>query len=236
MSFFTTFDFYRPTPPPRIDGLDLARFLKAFAGLGVSTDLSLPSKVRFGHSIDQDEKPSHWVENHGLIGRMCGIEWDVIEKPESLEALAALLATHRKPVYRADLYLGGVAPHLFPFIHRQPSAENDRALTPFDWWLTLGPIETSDLGADDSFLVGWMSVGLGGDGYLYPWTFRDWIASAERSPEIRAVQQLCRTLWPVDPSPPRRKVVRGRKRMGKLWPYDRLDPPQDWFWGIDETG
>jgi hypothetical protein len=67
-------------------------------------------------------------------------------------------------------------------------------------------------------------------------------------PELRAVTDVCRRRFPVDPdgaptvmeklTPERRKArVRTlRQRMGDLWPLHELDAPWDWYWGVAETG
>jgi hypothetical protein len=103
------------------------------------------------------------------------------------------------------------------------------------WFMEIGPIISCDLGSEDLFHVGWLSVSLSGYGYLYPWTFAELVQRAEGDSSIRRVTELCRATWPVEAGRRDRRQKTLRKRMGDLWPYPEIDRPWDWYWGLSES-
>ena len=246
MSFETTLSFYRPTAPPEIHGLGLAGFVSAFDALGVANDgpgVTLAYEIRFGRSVDQDDRPTDWLEpvlegpTGGGIYGIRSVDFDAEGTAPSLKDLAgALAALGGRPIYRANLTLGLVVDPVYDGLSRGPSEENEVGLGLDSWSMEVGPIVCFDLATEEPWHVGWIAVQIGGPGYLYPWTFRDLVDRAEAIAEIRGVADLCRGTWPVAAASPPRRVVKARKAMGDLWPYPRADPPWDWFWGLQESG
>jgi len=106
---------------------------------------------------------------------------------------------------------------------------NSEGFVPDSCSIEIGPIQAGRYG---EFGIGWIAVGLAGNGYLFPWTLPDLIARAESESSVQALMQLCRQTWPVAPGTPDVKVQSLREQMGKYWPYDRLDLPWDWYWGL----
>ena len=241
MSFDTTLWFYQPVSPPTLTGADLAGFVSAFASLGLSGDEE-PFRygIKFGRSIDQDEEPTTLWEPampDGLISTLIWPEYDAeASDVASLDLLAESLAELSGTIYRADLGLGRIKADLFKQIRRERSEENDQDLSLEDWSLTAGPILSHSLGSEHTFMVGWIAVGLYGNGYLFPWSFRDLIDRAESIAPIRDLMDLCRRTWPVPRVAPDPETIEARRTMGELWPYPRLDGPWDWAWGIGESG
>ena len=201
-------------------------------------------EVRFGSSIDQDDKPTNWPEpvlegpSGGGIFATRTIDYDAQDTDlPSLPDLAGALATlGRRMIYRANLSLGHVVLPIYEGLRREASAENEVSLGLDSWSLEVGPIVSYDLATEEPYHVGWVAVQMGGYGYLYPWKFRDLISRAEALPSLQALTNLCRRTWPVAPGPPPRNVVEARKAMGDLWPYHRADQPWDWSWGLQEAG
>jgi len=242
MAFFTALSLYRPTKPPIVTGCDLAKFVEAFRDLCVSANVaSISVQLKFGEAIDRDEHPT-WTEEkiegktHATLSVLHEIGWDVDSSCESLSRMRDTLIRHPKPIYRAFLSLGAATNDIIEHLSRRNSPENPHDLSLDAWGLELGPYEVCDLGADNSYLVGWMDLGISGYGYLYPWTFRDLIQRAEELPQLIRLRELCRTTWPVAPQLPDSRKKRLRKQMGSLWPYDDLTKPSDWFWGLNESG
>jgi hypothetical protein len=247
MSFYTTLAFYRPSAPPQITATDLAGFVASFAALGVADDRKgarFGFEVRFGTSIDQDDKPTDWHEpvletpSGGGIYATRTIAYDAQNAElRSLSDLGgALSALGRRKIYRANLSLGPVVRPVYEGLRREATAENEVSLSLDSWSLEVGPILSYDLATEEPYHVGWVAVQVGGYGYLYPWTFYDLITRAEAISPLQALTDLCRRTWPVAPGPPPRKVVKVRKAMGDLWPYPRADQPWEWSWGLQETG
>lgn len=238
MSFYTSLQYYRPTRPPRVTGDSLARFVAAFAGLDVAEDNGpLTVEVKFGEAIDQDDRPSAWDEPvYETISVVREIDWDVEVHCASPRAVAAALKGHDRPVYRAHIQLGQATADIRLRMGRVGSPENEVDLRLSDWSLEVGPVVAFDLGSEELFQVGWISIGLSGYGYLYPWTFAELVRRAEDHPAIRQMTELCRATWPVQSGRPDRQTKRLRKRMGDLWPYREIDRPWDWYWGLCESG
>ncbi len=237
MSSYTSLDFYRPTAPPIITGEQLARFVRAFAKLGVSTDgYPMTIELKFGKAIDQDEKPSlEYEQVYKTIWAPKESDLDLEEERRSLKSVSSVLSGKKKTIYRAFIGLGAATKEIFDHLARIKSPENETDLTLDSWSLQIDPIMSSSLGSDDQFFVGWISVGISGYGYLYPWTPADLVRRAESHPGIRKVKMLCQKTWPVESGEPNQQVKKLRKRMGALWPYDRVDIQWDWYWGIEET-
>src|SRR3954470_19366487 len=96
MPFYTTLHYYRPTEPPRITGDSLAEFVADFEGLKVTeVDGPLTIQVKFGESIDQDERSAEWQEPvYETISVVREIDWDLEVQCPSLRAVADALAGH----------------------------------------------------------------------------------------------------------------------------------------------
>jgi hypothetical protein len=221
----------------------LAQFVSAFGTLGVSDGLKgagFGFEVRYGRSIDQDDKPTHWDEpvlegpSGGGIYVASAISYDAEDTDlTSLHELAAALTDlGARTIYRANLSLGHVVRPLFEALRQEPSKENEVGLGLDTWSMELGPVMSCNLATERPYHVGWIAVSLSGFGYLHPRSFRDLIERAEALEPIRALLGLCRTTWPVAPRRPSRRVVKACKAMAELWPYARPDQPSDWFWGI----
>jgi hypothetical protein len=238
MSFQTDLIFYRPTEPPLVNGAALAAFVRAFAGLGVVGEgARFNVHVKFGERIDQDDRPFTWEEPiNEVISTYGEIDWDIDESPETLEAAATLLEGETRPFYRGFLSLGEATDEVSSALERSGSPENDIDLSLSAWFLTICPVTIFNLGTETPFLVGWISMNLSGNGYLYPWTFAELLARAESSLAIGRVVELCRATWPVPRVNPDLAMQRLRSQMGDLWPYSDVGRPWDWYWGLAESG
>jgi hypothetical protein len=261
MAFFTSFFLYRPTKPPRVRPAELARFVEAVAETGVvAPGHKLPTELKFGAAIDHDDKD---MAIRTRVGRglytIRDKPWDAREEPNSIGELA-VLRRYDRPIYRAHLHLGGIEADLAAYMNSTEGFPEEPNLRLEDWSLTIEPIETHWLGSDHSYVVGWIKLGMSGYGYLYPLTPADLVRRAQTHPKLVALRELCRAIWPVTPGPvrvplwwrlphrrrrhaqdmrggvPSRRVRKLRERMGDLWPYDSLERPFDWEWGIGETG
>ncbi|WP_165068796.1 hypothetical protein [Paludisphaera rhizosphaerae] len=254
MSFQTSLLLYRPQPPRDLTAAKLAGFVREFAALGLSEPDFLSFKIKFGKSVAQDSRPTAWDEpvpgTRGCISTWREIEYDAEDSgiPDLARLADALDALPAKPIYRAWVSLGDPTRPVYEALWREPSEENDQQLGfNLGWSLTAGPIECCEIASDGPFQIGWLAVSLSGQGYPYPWTYRDLIARAEAVPGVPALLDLCRRAWPLDPprfpllhlrdsSRAPRHIVQLRKSMGDLWPYDDLGEPWDWCWGISVSG
>jgi hypothetical protein len=163
-------------------------------------------------------------------------KWDLQSYCPSLKGICRLLTSHTKNIYRAAIDLGCATPDICKLLTRDKCADNELELHLDGWALEIGPVFSSFLGSEDDFFVGWVSLSISGNGYLFPWTFAELVQRAESNAGIRKVRDLCRKTWPVDSKPPNLREKKIRRRMGDRWPYSRIDLPWDWFWGIEETG
>ena len=239
MSFYSSLKFYHPGPPPKVTGDDLARFAAAVKATGLLEDkYLLPSQVKFGKAIDQDDREDSWeVEIAPGLFSFEEIEWDVELAPKAgIAEVISRLERESRGVYRASICFGLPSPEVREPIARRGSPENEVDLGPDSLSLRIGPVGLSDLQSGDGVHAGWISLNFSGPGYMYPWTLRDWVARAEGSPAIGRLTALCRETWPVEPAKPSRGAVKARRALKSLWPYDDLAKPGDWYWGVQETG
>lgn len=229
----------------------LADFVRALARTGVFD----PGQgdyfhVKFGRSIDKDEKSTTIYEPiAGIpsISTVRSIPWDIEHSHIPQSDAIALLKKHDRSLYRASVSLGMLRKDLFEALQTPRPDDGQMNLGLWDCHVILEPVELSTLDGDDTFLVGWMSVSISGNGYCFPWTPRDLTSRAASLNTLRPMTEVCRQFFPVDPagtpnvmtklSPAlrRRKVRAMRKRMGDLWPFEDLDREWDWFWGVSET-
>jgi hypothetical protein len=238
---------YRPKEPPAITGRDLAGFVEQFARLGIHKPESeeIKYQVKFGRAIDQNDKPTFWEKlvHRGKasaeVFEMHEIKWDIEEQFSALDDMASSLAKHNKKIYRAYLSLGWPIANVTDDLKRVNSPENTNDFIPDQWGMEIGPVETASFSEPEetvgsSVQVGWISVSISGNGYLFPWSFTELVQRAERNPGMRKLMQLCKSTWPVPPAKVEARVVKLRKQLGKLWPYAQHDLPWDWYWGLHE--
>ncbi len=238
MGFFTSFQYTCPEAPA-VTATQLADFLrqlKACDALDPSGLFSLQAK--YGKAIDRDRKPT--FELVEIARGMCEtreIAWDIDNfQCSSINDVIDSLSAEGRTIYRAHAMLGSVSNEVFEAINRKGSPENDRDLTPDTWSIQLGPITACGLEWEKEVHVGWLSVGVSGYGYLYPWTFRDWVQHAQTCPAIMKVCELCRQTWPCSGAKPGWSLRRARKSIGKMWLGETLKDPVDWYWTCSETG
>lgn len=235
MSFYACMQFYRPGRAMELTGRDLAGFVRFVHELGIiGKDREVRAQLKFGRSPARDYLPQTWIRwLSPAIGEVEEIEYDLDEDRPGLREMAELLGGESRTIYRAHLSLGWLAEDVFRPVYRAPCPKNDTPFAPDSLALSIGPVDlhSFDLSAP---LVGMLCVSLHGNGYLQPWTSKDFVERAERQPKIAALMSECRRQWPVTPRKPGPLEVYRRKRMGRLWPYDDLRRPMDWCWGVEE--
>ncbi len=233
MGFYSTLIFYRPASLELVTGQILANFIEKFFALGLSRYSGRQGvlQIKFGKFVDQDMRPSSWIAptNTPRVGIIKEIDWDIDQYNEPLIELPKKLYPLQQPIYRAYMSLGGAMQDELAILHRTGSPQNDEDYVPDSWSLQIGPIET---GKDGDFTVGWIAVGLGGNGYLFPWTLPELVERAETIAGIQSLMKLCRETWSVDASTPSASIRSGRIELGNYWPYETFDLPMDWYWGL----
>lgn len=239
MSFYTDLIFYRPRPAPVVTADDLARFTSRLwdtETLTVTGPWYL--SVKFGKAIDQDDRGTMWFEeDRSGIEIPHEIEWDVeLQNPPDVAGIIGALSGDDRRIYRAHLMLGQPTDGLLHPITREGSPENNVGFFPDTLGVEIGPIEIYNLSSDQPVHCGWIGVSVSGDGYLFPWTFRDVVGRLEASPEVQRICEVCRSEWPVAPERPKRRIRSLRRQLGDLWPYDDENRPWDWYWGVAESG
>jgi hypothetical protein len=232
----TALFYYRPTPPPPVDGVSVARFLRAFAAIGAcAADGPFAYEIKAGSRIDRDDAPASWVRwVDERMGVRETLRWDEAGRVDTLEAMAERLAAWGEPLYRARLALGAPPPDLGARLDPL-GPRPERPLELAGWHLEFGPVESCGLESDGAYYVGWIRLGLFGPGCLWPAPLEAWVRRAEAEPTLRRVTEACRAAWPVETRPPNRRLRRLRGWMGNLWPYAE-ERPVDWAWGLAETG
>jgi hypothetical protein len=142
MSFFTSLQYYRPRPPPAMTADDLARFVTAIRDTGTLTASGLLClKLKFGDSIDQDDKGTTWEEETApYMAIIHDVDWDVeLGDPSDLQEIVDRLTGDERRVYRAYVGLGAATDGVLKPITRTNSPENSCDFYPCDVAIGVGP-------------------------------------------------------------------------------------------------
>lgn len=238
MGFYTSLLYYRPGPPPRVTASDLGGFFVELEECGLlEGEEELTLALKFGESVDDDDKPISWDEptDVPLIYGRGEIGWDVELRSQSLAALADQLHAESGTIFRASGTLGMLTDSASQHITRPPCDQNEHGFAAWDCSLTIGPIENCTLSMDKPVHVGWLAIGISGDGYLFPWEPKDIVARAEQSEPLKQLAAICRRHWPSSAPSPNSQTVELRKSMEQGWPYADVRKPLDWCWGVYES-
>ncbi len=251
MSAWTSVKLFRPGPPPLVTPQSLAAFTGDLADLQIIQDpYPMGSKLKFGRSIDQDDKSTTVREEvNAAICTLRDIDWDAQVSTSSPSELVEWMSGpfHRGRVfrrridnpiiYRAVVDLGGLRDDVLWEFSRDNDEANDVGGLFLDGlFVSIEPVVVGDPQSDGPpFMVGWMSVSVGGSGYLWPWTYEELLGKIRSSASLKRVEQLCRSHWPVPPIEVTQEHIENRKLMGHLWGGDDYEAPPDWRWVISET-
>jgi hypothetical protein len=249
MGFYTVASCYRAGPhPPIVTGADLANFCRQVRAMDIlRPDWHWVVNLKYGSRIDQDDKSTycedqvtstlsvvtdyHWDVDHSDLTPPVALE--LLETPPRIPALKALggcLLGKGVPskIYRASLRFGLLREELTSTIQHELEGN---CLYLSEVGLRIDVIEIANDDDMYTFQVGWMSVDVGGNGYPYPWTYEETLQRVREHPQLGALRDLCRTLWPASESPVPPELVQARQEMGKYW-AEPLDAPYDWYWVI----
>ena len=219
MSFCTSLKFYRPGRPVRISTLDVAAFVSdLYASEIVEPALHAPVNLEFRREKGVDSDP--------VIANL--------DTSASTTVVRCLQARDRE-IIRGFFGIGALRDDVADSISRIGSPDNSVDFTPYSLSFEIGPVEMFSLATDKSAKVGSMAMCVTGDGYLWPWTFPETVQKVAASRQIAELTELCRSHWPLPARPARWLSTRRRKSLGDLWPYEDLDRPLDWCWGLHET-
>lgn len=239
MSFYSSLKYYRPGPPPRLTTEDLADFLIEIEQSGmVEADEEFSLDLKYGESIDVDEKPTRWFEPTEVpFIYTCGeIDWDAELTSYSLVDLANQLRAESRTLSRASGALGQLNDAACQSITREPCEQNEHGFYPEHFGIEIGRVEIHSLGMDEPVHVGWISIEVSGNGYLFPWEPKDIVARAEQSAPLTQLAAICRKRWPTEGALPDRQTIKMRKHLKEAWPYADVRKPLDWCWGTFESG
>jgi hypothetical protein len=234
MSFYTSIKYYRPGRPPQVTCDQFARFVSALCDTrAFGTDASdLRSlMVRLGDRIKRDRL--------GILSdsQKCPCDIELEYAPRELQEIIDCLAGDDRSIYRAWVSLGEPINEVTNPIRHSGHPENEEGFCPDALSVGIGPVELAHLDSHRGWLVGWISLDISSQGYLFPWTFREVVEKLEAIPAVQRLMKVCRELWPVPPDPPPPELVEQRRQNADyLWPYDDLEKPMDWYWGLHESG
>ena len=251
VSFWTTLSYVRPTRPPRVTVAELIDFARAVGRLPLLTDGRIHRlQLKRGRRIDQDQLGTErevevYASQYASVVQHEEIDWDDdLSDAAAVEAELPRLAADAGRVYRA--YVGfafaGVRDDVVRELGTPRPQDGVPNLLLSDLAIQVNVIHAGGLETDAPLPVGWIAVGIGGRGYLHPWTPADLIARASAAPDLQALAALCRDRFPVRPADLsaserlRRwlQVRYVRRALGGYHPYS--GGPLDWSWSIAETG
>jgi hypothetical protein len=191
MSFWTTFHFIRPGPPPAVSSVQLATFLERFRAEVELTSPRFTTRVIFGRRVDRDTREIDEERVTKIGGAF--IAEDVtrpldIDARSFDESVSALRKVDRR-VYRAEILVGDVPPLTYG-----PAETNTDGLWLAACGLKVGPIAVTSLEGDELTLVSWLALNIGGQGYLWPRKPEDVRADIEAMPAMQQATSICREL------------------------------------------
>jgi hypothetical protein len=234
MGFFTSLTFYRPGRPPVITGEKLSQFIRQIVETGLVEESVLTGlKVKFGRSIDQDERSSFGFMRilPGVL-RSREIVWDLsTSNADGFGGIINSVADNKSRIYRASVTIGSLVDAVRLPITREPCDMNSEGFYPDSLSISIGPVRPYV--EDMTWHVGWLELSFNGNGYLFPWTLSEVVTRAIASPEIMKLCEIARFTWPVASRFPNFLEVRRRKRFARLWPYDDVRKPYDWYWSVE---
>lgn len=220
--------------PPAISGGQLAEFVDRFLSVGItSRDYEFRAlEVKFGESIDQDdhglyfEIPDPEIPGLASLGAQ---DTDIQLRGKGID-LVSPLRRQNEVVYRASIGLGCISDGATDGVHAK-LGEGYLPARLFDWSFEIGPLTIESPVTGKELMIGWMSLSLGGQGYMTDkLTPKELVECVRELPECRAAEDLVRSCWPVRARSPSSGVRQIRKDMGQYWLGVSEDVPLDWFW------
>ncbi len=239
MSFYSSAEFYLHDVPPKVTANDLAAFLQRLSELpGIDAEAEmLACDVNWGDAITLDSRPFELeTQVSELVSNVKSIPADfTLDDSVLAEVITALRAHGDRSIERAEIS-GDLTDDAAEKLSVPESDENDRPFSPYHWSLTLGPVQIGGLDDDRPVAtVGLVSVSIHGDGYFFPWTFREWFEKNSDDELLQPLTHLCRETWPAEGGTPPEEIVNLRRDWEDYWPYDDLESPYGWYWGPHES-
>lgn len=232
MSFWSELKYVRTGPPPEIHTVDIADFLNQLAEIEfLDNDCSPSLSVKYG---SLPELAAELQEKQSTYDDLWEIEWDDESKFSTIKQLTKELKKKKKAIRQCHIGLGLVTDSIFEATKRDPCEENEVALCLDNVSFSVGPSLCRNL-ESDPFNAGWIDIKMSGNGYYFPWPYREAISRADAHPEVVKMKALCRSTWPVQPNPISKKQIALRREMGELWVHESLDLPDDWYWFASES-
>ncbi|MHB0936045.1 MAG: hypothetical protein ACYDCO_04140 [Armatimonadota bacterium] len=253
MSPFTSAICYRAgDKPPIVTTQDLAVFTERILALDILQPDFMIVHLKFGQAIDQDKEGI--AEISETIASLLYYDWDVDEgffpREEALAFLRnppefRIVKRERRHlldfgpknvvenfgphIYRAHLMFRTMKEEVYtPICHKLYG--DSLILSELDYHI--GPVQLFDTVKNEIYYTGWMNFAVNGDGYLYPYTYREILENLRTHPVLQQIRDICREMWPSTTVPPNPEVVHDRSTMGKMW-AEPEDAPYDWYWAIN---
>jgi len=244
--------YYRQGLPPTVTGDQILEWIKQFRTTGIidpEADISL--EIDYGKRIDKKHNTdkqlktvsqSWWKrmfrfrKSYATLSQFINHEHDLEIEADSFDALFEQFKGGSRSIQRAHITFESINEGLERRLTAPESDENPHTFRPFYFGLTVAPVELLNLGWDNFYTVGYISMDIFGDGHFWPETFRQWVDRCTDEPELRAACDICKRIWPMDNGPPDEKLLTIRKEVEGFWPYDDPFGPNDWAWGMSEDG
>lgn len=228
---------YPMVEPPAISVGQLADFIERFQASGVTSVAHnhRALEVKLGEAIDQDNRSLCYevpVEGCRGLSQFKSQDIDVEVRGAGID-LAAPLRSITGTVYRASVCFGCISDGATDAVH-DAIGDGYLAARLFDWGFEIGPLSIESPITGGVLDVGWISLSLGGQGYMTDnLSSSDLVSLVRELPECKRVEELVRSFWSVPPRRPSRKLRKIRREMGQYWIGVSDDEPLDWFWMFD---
>jgi len=264
MSYFSNAVFYRPDVAPIVKSTEVGLFLKKLQDLEfVSQSELAAAEINWGERVSEDVRPFYIEEDISstihrkpwwkrIFGHQPSIEltttFSNIKPLEpdftcntSFDELIDQLMARDQAIGRLLINGSLTEDQCEHFQSPHPSGEEIN-FRPDSWSLEFGQIklsringwEVEGMGLLSDIEVAEMAFSIGGYGYFYPWTFREWVERFTDDPELKQICELCRKTWPVEETIPSQELLKARRECEDLWPYEDIEGQLDWAWGPQE--
>lgn len=235
MSFWTEFLLFHPGPFPVVTCADLARLWRLTRAGGLEARHSPSCRIAFGRMTRDNEPLDRWegdMIRHCVEGH-CDIQCEPSPHTTDDSILRSLDQHADQSVYRAHLTLGRLSREAVDRLHVR-DARNAEAVALHTVGFSVDLVQIHDLDSDDVFVPSLMALSVSGQGYCYPRTAAEVLAALRAEPQVRSLEQIVQSIWPVTPTPASPEEKAERRAMGRLW-LESPDRPRGWAWGYSSS-
>jgi hypothetical protein len=181
MAYSTSIYVVYPFEPPVINSATVLRLIDRFAAAYSTDDAFRSVSIKYGRSVDQDSRSGNWWVPTGTPGIFQSqSDYDREAYPKTFIDLVQFLSLYpKRPIYRLGCSFGRILERDSALLKREPDEKNKEGMYPWDVSVMLDLVEVeSDEDSFELVQLGWIAIGIYGNGRCFPWTHQDLLRRA----------------------------------------------------------